>query len=202
MDIYVILGGACSGKTTVSEMLSKKAGIERIDMDARIYGSYASLYNAQEHPAITEWFSSENPLAFMLGKTDEEFLDHYRKTDAETAGLLMEELRDKKTSCIIEGGFTDPYVLVGHIPKEQIVCIGVDPKLARKLWCSDPERLKMKEMVDAAMPDGGWERFLETDRLLTESLERRCREMGIKIIPKSGTPEQLTDKIADYLGLL
>ena len=39
-NVYWILVGSCTGKTTVSTKISDLIDIERVDMDAKIYGEF------------------------------------------------------------------------------------------------------------------------------------------------------------------
>jgi shikimate kinase len=45
MDLYWILGGAGSGKTSICQHLSTQFGLPVYDMDAHIYGTYHSRFS-------------------------------------------------------------------------------------------------------------------------------------------------------------
>lgn len=68
-DLFWIIGGACSGKSTITQALAEQTGASVYDMDASIYGAFMSRYDAQRHPAATTWFSAPNPLAWALSLT-------------------------------------------------------------------------------------------------------------------------------------
>jgi uridine kinase len=72
-SLYWILGGAGSGKTTVSQALSAKMGIPVYDMDAHIYGTYHNRFTPERHPVNTAWSSAPDGLAWLLDLSWEEF---------------------------------------------------------------------------------------------------------------------------------
>lgn len=51
-----VIGGACSGRSTVCRTIARWTGVPVYDMDEHVYGRYMSRYSAPRHPASTAWF--------------------------------------------------------------------------------------------------------------------------------------------------
>ena len=77
-----VLGGSGSGKSTVCAELATRHGVEVLDMDARLYGSWHGSFDPVRHPANAAWSGSPDPLAWMLRLSPEEtaqFIENYVK---------------------------------------------------------------------------------------------------------------------------
>ena len=65
-DIYWILGGAGSGKSTICAELSGMFSVPVYDMDEHIYGAYFARYRAERHPANTAWAAARDGMQWLL----------------------------------------------------------------------------------------------------------------------------------------
>jgi len=84
-DLYCVIGGACTGKSTVCRALAEATEMALIDMDQRIYGGFS--FDPARHPAVSAWFSADNPLAWMLSQSWPDFDALNRATNAEYLDL-------------------------------------------------------------------------------------------------------------------
>ena len=174
-----LIGGAGSGKTTVSRALAARLGRPVYDMDEAVFGRFA--FDPIRHPATTAWFTAPDPLAFLLGLPWPEFDAFYRTTNAEMLDLLAAELRDRPdTPLLVDGGISHPSVLVRAVPAARVVYLEGPPGHGTQQWESAESRAAMKAAIQA-LPDGEamWSRFLEYDRRMTATMGRESRAAGI-----------------------
>lgn len=184
-QIFWILGGACSGKTTLGAHLSKKKGISVYDMDAHIFGKYMPRYSRQNHPASREWFDQPNSLQWILSLSWEEFDALNAATNVEYLHLFSQDVcqMDADLSLIVDGGIAHPALLAQVLDPAQLVCLKRTASENLRAWETDENRADMKQSI-LALPDGetAWRKFLHFDQCLTETLLRECRENHIKIV--------------------
>ena len=87
-DLYWLIGGSCTGKSTLSKALEAAVGIQRYDLDARIYGDFIPHYNPDRHPASATYFSEANPFAWALSLEPSDLDKLNRAANAEYLDLL------------------------------------------------------------------------------------------------------------------
>jgi hypothetical protein len=198
-----IIGGACSGKSTVCRAISERTGLPVDDMDEAVFGRWR--FDPDRHPATTAWFTAENPLGWMLSLPWPEFDALYRAANAEYLDLLANELDGQPDKpLLIDGGITHPAVLVRAVPAERILCVETSDDRRQREWETAPERDEMRQWI-AALPDGAamWRRFLEYDRLMTATIGRECRDGYIQVFNWDDTIEanQLAGQVIDHWSL-
>lgn len=204
-SIYWIIGGACSGKSTICRAISERYGVAVYDMDEHIYGSYMSLYRPERHPASTAWFTAPNPLAWALSLSWEEWNALNRAADAEYLDLLADDLvAQEPQPLLVDGGITHPAVLVQAISLRNIVCIEAPDTDRVMAWETSADRAEMRGWI-MALPDPGemWKKFLDFDRLMTETIVAESRENGIAMFSRDGmtSAQGLAGTIAGYFGM-
>lgn len=205
-EIYWIIGGSCSGKSTISRALSKKCGIPVYDMDEYVFDRYMQRYNDDRHPASKAWFSAENPLAWSLSLSLQDFEAMYKAANAEYLDLLAEDLDSEefRGPQIIDGGITHPSVLVQAVKPENVICIDADEESRARTWETSEDRAAMKEWILALPePEDMWAKFLSFDRLVTETILEESRKENIKHLFRGNktTVAGLADRIAEHFGL-
>lgn len=205
-DIYWVVGGAGSGKTTLCRHLSLRSGLQLYDMDAHIYGSYHGRFTREHHPINWAWSSSPDALAFLLNMTWEQFNRFNQAALPEYLDLLAEDLaRLNPGRVLVDGGIANPALLARRLPTIHFAGLAVEDPVSNAVWEAVPERLEMKEAVyRLPQPEIAWHKFLEFDRRLTENILEECQECGIPLyLRKSGEPpEQSGEHVAAMLGLL
>lgn len=183
--LFWILGGACSGKTTLSAYLTKKKGISGYDMDAHIFGEYMPRYSRLDHPVSREWFDQPNALEWILSLSWEEFDSLNAATNVEYLDLFAQDVcqMDADRVLIVDGGIAHPALLAQVLDHAQLVCLTRTASDSRRAWETDENRAEMKQSV-LALPDGeaAWRKFLYFDQCLTETLLRECQENHIKMV--------------------
>ncbi len=203
-NLLWLIGGSGTGKTTLSRAVAARTGIAVYDMDEAFFGRYH--VDPARHPATTAWFSADNPLGWMLSLPWPEFDALYRAANAETLDLLADDICDRAdTPLLIDGGITHPSVLVQAIPVERIVCLQTTDLLRAREWESAEGRAEMKDSV-LTLPDGEamWRRFLEYDRLMTQTINQESRSLGIEVHSwdEKVRIEDLVDAVAESSDLL
>lgn len=205
-NIYWIIGGSCSGKSTISQAIAEKTGITLYDMDAHIYGSYISQYTLERHPANKTWLSAPNPLAWQLDLSLEDFDAFNRTANIEHFDLFTNdpEIIETQHPILVDGGITHPSLLAKIIPPENIFCLDTSREDRVNTWENAEERAQMKEWVFAlSEPQAKWKKFLECDEWITQTIISECRENNIEVIVRDEqtSVEDLAQQVADYLRI-
>jgi hypothetical protein len=205
-NIYWIIGGACSGKSTVSRVLSETKGIAGYDMDEHIFGGYMGLYSEERHPASTAWFGAPNPFVWAFSLPWEEFNALNRAANAEYLDLLAGELeqQDQDQSLLIEGGITHPAILAQVIPPDQILCLEISEENRLSTWKNSTERAEMKSWVYALPdPERQWQIFLDLDKAMSQIIVNESRDEAIKIVFREeyAPVNELANEIATHFGI-
>lgn len=205
-DIFWIVGGAGSGKTTVCLLLSDLCGLPVYDMDAHIYGSFHSRFNPQRHPVNWAWSHSPDALAWLLDMSWDEFNRFNQAALPEYLDLLAEDLEKlpPPDGILVDGGISNPGLLARLIPARHMVGLAVNGLSSAQVWEGEPERVEMKQAVQRLPhPEAAWQRFLEFDRRLTAGILQECRVCGIPLCLREGsaTPQEMAGRVASLLGL-
>lgn len=202
-DILWLIGGSCSGKSTVARALAGRTGRPLYDMDEAMFGRFR--FDPIRHPATTAWFTADNPLGWMLALSWPEFDALYRASNAEMLDLLAGDLAGRPPApLILDGGITHPSVLTQVIPAPRVVCLETSEARRVREWETAAGRAEMRAAV-LALPDGPamWARFLEYDRRLTATLGRESRAAGIRVLSWDETTtvemvcREIQEEIAD-----
>jgi len=203
--LYWVVGGAGSGKTTISQTLSTVFNIPVYDMDAHIYGVYHSRFTQEHHPVNRSWSTSENGLAWLLNMSWDEFNNFNQAALPEYLSLLAEDLEtvDAKDSLLVDGGICNPALLAQVILPHQIVCLAAPEKSSAEIWGENEERNVMKEIIyQLPEPEKSWQKFLEFDKRITETILNECKENNISICLRNEqeSVEVFAERIAKILG--
>lgn len=204
--LFWLIGGACTGKSTLARAISDARGIPVYDMDEHVYGTYMPRYTPARHPACTAWFTAPNPLAYVLALDWPAFNALNRATNAEFLDLLADDLAQLPPDqpLLVDGGFTHPSVLVRVAPPHRIACVAVTAQMAAHTWETAPDRAEMRAWIGALVePEAQWQRFLRYDRLMSETLEVESREHGIEVFwrGEETAVDSLAAAIADHFHL-
>lgn len=185
-NIFWLVGGSCSGKSTISRMMEEKFDYIRYDMDEYIFAKYMDRYSKEIHPANSAWFGAENPLDWALSFPNWEQYNEFNMTSmVEQLSLFCEdmELMDKDKKIVVDGGITNPDILAKVLNKNKICCLNIEDELCRRIWSKDESRLVMKDMIyELPSPDYKWNKFLELNDLINKQMETECRDNDINII--------------------
>jgi hypothetical protein len=204
--IYWVVGGACSGKSTMCRMLASRYGLGIYDVDAHTWDDYPGRCAPDRHPALSEWFGAPDPFSWMLRLPARDFARFNRAATVETMDLIAEDLvaGSQEGLMLVDGGLTNPGLLAQAVPAHRIACLEIPPALSARIWLEAPERRFMVEMV-RALPDAdaAWLRFLGCDRQITAAIRRECRAAGIRIYRRDAaeTPERQAAAVAAGMGL-
>ncbi len=182
-NIYWIIGGACSGKSTVCRAIAEQRDIAIYDMDAHIFGSYMALYCEARHPANKAWFSADNPLAWALSLAEEDFDALNRAANAEYLDLMADEFAQTNglSPLLVDGGFTHPSIMAQVVSPANIFCLETTEADRVQTWETDEARAEMKEWI-CALPDPEkmWQKFLALDKMIAQTIATECRENNIR----------------------
>ena len=181
-DLFWLIGGSGSGKSTTAQALGARTGITVYDMDVAVFSRFH--FDPTRHPATMAWFTADNPLHWMLSRPWADFDALYCAANAEYLDLLAGDLAGQPDEpLLIDGGITHPSVLTQVIPAARIICLERDEAQRAAEWHTSTARAPMRDEI-LALPDGAalWRRFVEYDRQMTETLSRESRECGIQIL--------------------
>ena len=124
-NIYWLVGGAGSGKSTICKELAGQYGFVIYDLDAHIYGDYHGRFSATRHPVNSAWAAASNQLAWLLDLSWQEFNKFNQAALAEYTDLMAEDLSkiDLTQATLIDGGICNPALATKVIPTKQIICL-------------------------------------------------------------------------------
>lgn len=201
-----VIGGACSGKSTVCRTVSRWTGVPVYDMDEHVYGRYMSRYTASRHPASTAWFKRGDGLGWVLSLPWATFDDLNRATNAEFLDLVAQDLveRYRDRPVLVDGGITHPSVLTAVVDPGRIACLSVEDAESRRIWAEDQDRAGMRRAVER-LPDGAsrWTTFLTFNERMSATIDREARAEGIAVYPRTSDTslEALSRSVMKGLGL-
>ena len=201
-----VIGGACSGKSSVCQTISRWTGIPVFDMDEHVYGHYASRYSASRHPASSAWYKRTDALAWVLSLPWEAFDDLNRATNAEFLDLVARDVSERHAGqpVLVDGGITHPSVLAEVVDPTRIACLTVADAESRRIWKEDDARSGMRRAVEG-LPGGAerWARFLTFNERMSATIDREAREQGIAVIARApgASIEELSRAVMRGLGL-
>ena len=202
-----VIGGSCSGKSTICRAVSEMKNVPVYDMDGHIYyGDYGRRITKQRHPAMSAWFSAPDPFAWIMSLSWEVFDALNRAVDAEYLDLLADDLAggDPDRPLLIDGGFTHPSVLTQVTAPENILGLETTAADSARQWETAAARAGMKAMVSQLpQPEKMWPKFLRFDRLISQTIVRECRDHQIKLFARDEqmTVDWLAEATAVHFGL-
>jgi hypothetical protein len=206
-QIYWVLGGAASGKSTVCRAIADQTDTAVYDMDAHIFGKYMGRYDEKRHPASLAWFTAVSPLAWILSLSPTEFDSLNRAANVEYLDLLAGDLRQNQPNgpLLVDGGLTHPALLAQVLPVERIVCLVVDTAVSHHAWNHDPDRAEMKQSI-LKLPDSAaaWQKFLVFDDQINQTMKAESQSAGIKILQRDSNTSltEMVHKICAHFRIL
>jgi hypothetical protein len=204
--LYWIVGGAGSGKTTICQALSALFNIPVYDMDAHIYGAYHGRFTLERHPVNRLWSAAQDGLKWLLDMSWIEFDSFNKAALPEYLDLMVEDLGavEPNASMLIDGGICNPALVAQVIPPRQIVCLAAPERSSAQIWEETVERSSMKEAVyQLPQPEEMWNKFLEFDHLITQTILKECQENNISICfrHETDTVHEIVERVARILGI-
>ncbi len=201
-----VVGAAGTGKTTVCAALAERMGIDVLDMDARIYGSWHGRFDAARHPASHAWAVAPDPLAWQLALEPEAYLAFQAASTAEALDLLVDELRDMDPDrqLLIDGGFGSVGVLARVVATDRVACLALPLADQARVWTATEDRRAFLDMVAGvtavADPVG---RFLALDRHLARAMVEDAEAAGIPVLERrpGDAIAVVAGRVAGVLGL-
>ncbi len=204
--MYWILGGSCSGKSTLSRAIVEKHGLTLYDMDAQIYDAFMGRYRDDRHPANKAWLSAPNPLEWQLGLSPAEFDAFYRSASAEYLDLLADDLQNlpPEQPILIDGGISHPSLAAAILPPEQLACLDISRAYRVATWETAEDRAMMREWIASLPePDEKWRTFLRCDGQMSATMIREAKAHHIEVFfrEENSSVAALAEVIAAHLGL-
>ncbi len=203
LDVYWLIGGAGSGKSTVCAELARR-GLAIYDMDAHIFGAYHGRFDPARHPTNSAWASAESSLAFLLGMSWSEFSAFNESALAEYLDLFADDARQVSGRLVVDGGAWHPGLLTRALSPRRVVCLDAPQNSSRAIWEEDEARAQMKSwMTTLPDPVAAWETFLEFDAAITALVVAESRTAGVTVCSRAPgeSVQSLTTRVAAALGL-
>lgn len=203
---FWVVGGAGSGKTTICQALARQYNLPLYDMDAHIYGEYHGRFSPSRHPVNSEWAAAANGLAWLLAMSWAKFDAFNKAAVPEYLDLLADDLAKLPANAglLIDGGIVNTAVAAQAFPANQMVCLSRPNLSSSEVWQETPARLEMKAMfADLPDPENMWQKFLEFDEQINQTILRESQTANIPICVRSETDsvELLANRVAQTLRL-
>lgn len=205
-NIFWVVGGAGSGKSTICQALATQFDITIYDLDAHIYGDYHGRFSTTRHPVNTMWASAPNGLAWLLDLSWEEFNSFNQAALAEYVDLMAEDLNkfDPLQAILLDGGICNPAIAAQVIPATQMVCLANPTQTSVHIWEGNAERLAMKDyFAQFEEPEAVWQKFLHFDAQISTTILRESEAAHIPICIRSAEDsiQSITKQVASLLGI-
>lgn len=205
--LYWLVGAAGSGKTTLCRALSDKFDIPVYDMDAHIFGSYHRRFRQDRHPVNYAWSTAQNGLAWLLHMSWPVFNAFNKASWAEHLDLLAEDLNDPDPDArlLIDGGISNPSLLVQVLPVHQILCLARPERSSAQIWEANEARRVMKAQIyQLPEADRLWRTFLEFDERIAATMLEECQEHKIRVYARAEheSVAETAEKVAQLLKLV
>lgn len=195
-----VIGGACSGKSSVCKTIARLAGVPVYDMDEHVYGRYMSRYSDSRHPASSAWFKHADGLAWVLAMPWQAFDDLNRATNAEFLDLVADDVAERYGDgpVLVDGGITHPSVLAAAVDPSRIACLAVAEAESRRIWEEAEDRSGMRRAIER-LPGGEdrWATFLTFNDRMSATIVREAREQGIAVLER--TPAMSVEVLASHV---
>jgi hypothetical protein len=204
--IYWVIGGSCSGKTSVCSEIAANTDTSVYDMDENIYGRYRDRYSPSRHPASSAWFRRADALHWALSLSWEDFNNLNKATNAEFLDLFSQDILEMTSDrpLIVDGGITHPSLLAAVVDPQKIVCLEINDAESRRIWETDKARSTMRSAVKG-LPDGraAWGKFLMFNERISETINREAREQGIVVVRRAAgmSLEDLSSAVSQRLDI-
>lgn len=203
---WFVLGGAGAGKSTVCAAIGERHGVDVLDLDARLYGSWHGTFDACRHPVNAAWAGAPDPLAFLLRLSPDELLAFHAASAAEALDRLADELRttDPARPLLVDGGLASIAVLSRVVPSGRIAHLALPVEQRRDAWTADADR---RAFLDVVAGVGGvadaTARFLAQDEAISRALGAEARAAGVRTFLRApgSTVAMLAGAVADHLGI-
>ena len=203
--VWWVIGGACSGKSSVCRAIQRQTGVAVVDMDAEVYGGYGERLDPDRHPAMSTWFSVPDPFGWMLGMSLEAFEQVTRTIDVEMLSLFAEDMgrRAADARMLVDGGLWHASVVARVMPARRVVCMATTPERSAEIWNSDSERAEIRQSVQSR-PDGEslWREWLAHGDASASWTVRDSRAAGIAVIDTlaDGSAERSAERVREVFG--
>ena len=200
-----VIGGACSGKSTVCRAIAGWTGVPVYDMDEHVYGRFMGRYSASRHPASSAWLKRGDGLAWVLSLAWEAFDDLNRATNVEFLDLVADDITERygDRPVLVDGGITHPSVLAAAVDPSRIACLAVADAESRRIWEEAEDRARMRLAVERLPVGDRWSTFLTFNERMSATIEREAREQGIPVFERASgvSVAELSGAVARRLGL-
>ena len=205
-ELYWIIGGSCSGKTSLCNSISGRTGISVYDMDKYAYRVYMGRYSRSRHPASSAWFKRTDGLEWVLSLSWYDFNKLNRAVNAELLDLFSQDICENYGDCplLVDGGITHPSVLTAVVEQKRIACISIEDAESRRIWETDESRSGMRKAIKG-LPEGRkvWEKFLGFNKRMSETINKEAVEQGISVFERDpeSSAEDVSGTVMKGLGI-
>jgi uridine kinase len=131
---YLICGGSCAGKSTFSQMLSKKLDIEVYHVDEHIDGSHENRFDPIKHPVNHRILNKG--IYWLFDQSPKQYADSNIQIANEDLEFVKDDIERLNTDIIIDGIWAEPSLVNSYFSNSKIIWLFPTKQHQRNVWTS------------------------------------------------------------------
>ncbi len=202
LNAYYVGGSPCSGKSTVSEYLTKEYNLTYYKIDD-YEREHMENYNPKEHPIMYKWSQMNWDEIWMRPvdiQVEEEF--HFYR---ERFGMILNDIKQfsKEDDIIIEGAALIPELIHKlDVDKNKVIYM-IPSKEFQIEYYSKRDFIK-GILSECTKPDKAFQNWMERDHQFGKKIKLKAEELGYKVINVDGnkTIKENIELVSKHFGLI
>lgn len=182
-NVYFVSGGACGGKTTVTNYLAKKYGMVLYNWDEQ-YPNYANIANSKYQPTMSQRKEITSWEDYFM-RPVEEYAEWIETSFQEQTGMAIADLirivGSSEGKEVIVDGFFSVEILKEISEYTNVVFLLANPDVVRNDYFNREDKQDMLKCIQGLKhPQAALDNVFHTLNYQAEKKEKEIRESGFK----------------------